>query len=70
RDLGALYLQAGAEAKARAALERAAALAPQDAETHFQLSRLYHRAGESALARKHLDLFQQLKNQREKGTTP
>lgn len=67
RDLGTLYLQTKADAKARAVLERAVTIAPQDAETHFQLSRLYNRLGESALAARHLELFRQLKIQREKG---
>jgi Flp pilus assembly protein TadD len=56
--------------KARALLERAVALSPQDAETHFQLSRVYNRVGESALATRHLELFQKLKSQREKVSTP
>lgn len=62
RDLGALYLQSSAEQKARAVLEKAVALAPADADTHFQLSRLYNLIGESALAKKHLETFQKLKN--------
>jgi len=63
RDLGALYLQTGAEAKARALLERAVSLNPQDADTHFQLSRLYNQTGESARAKQHLEIFQKLRNQ-------
>jgi Flp pilus assembly protein TadD len=70
RDLGALYSQAGEGAKARAALERAASLNPQDAETHFQLSRLYNRLGEAALAARHLEQFQKLKSQREQAPAP
>jgi Flp pilus assembly protein TadD len=66
RDLGALYLQTGAEAKARAVLERAVALKPDDPETHFLLSRLYNLMGDSTLARQHLSIFQRLKDQREK----
>ncbi|MEZ5426957.1 MAG: tetratricopeptide repeat protein [Pyrinomonadaceae bacterium] len=62
RDLGTVYLQSGAETKARAALEKAVALDPQDAETHFQLSRLYNLIGETELAKKHLKIFQELKN--------
>lgn len=61
RDLGATYLQTGAEQKARIVLEKAVALAPEDADTHFQLSRLYNLIGESALAKKHLEMFQTLK---------
>ena len=64
RDLGGLYLQTGAEMKARSVLERAVALNPKDAETHFLLSRLYNLIGESILARQHLALFQKLKAQK------
>jgi tetratricopeptide (TPR) repeat protein len=70
RDLGALYLQTNSDARARAALERAVALDAEDAETHFQLSRLYSRAGESALAERHLALFQKLKSAKEGGGVP
>lgn len=63
RDLGALYLQTGAEAKARIVLEKAVSLDPNDADTHFQLSRLYNLIGESALAKRHMEVFQKLKNQ-------
>ncbi len=62
RDLGALYLQSGAERQARFVLEKAVALAPNDADTHFQLSRLYNLIGESVLAKKHLETFQKLKS--------
>ncbi len=62
RDLGGSYLQSGAEDKARIVLEKAVALAPEDADTHFQLSRLYNLTGETALAKKHLEKFQTLKN--------
>lgn len=65
RDLGAVYLQSGAEQKARVVLEKAVALAPEDADTHFQLSRLYNLIGESALAKKHLEMFQKLKKSAE-----
>ena len=62
RDLGALYLQNGSEAKARTVLEQSVALNQTDADTHFQLSRLYNLIGESALAKRHFDFFQKLKN--------
>jgi tetratricopeptide (TPR) repeat protein len=61
RDLGAVYLQAGDDQKARTVLERAVAIDPSDADTHFQLSRLYNLIGEPDLAKKHLELFQKLK---------
>ncbi|CAA9384461.1 MAG: hypothetical protein AVDCRST_MAG74-737 [uncultured Pyrinomonadaceae bacterium] len=61
RDLGAIYLQSGAEAKARIALEKSAAINPNDADTHFQLTRLYNLIGEKDLAKKHLEMFQKLK---------
>jgi tetratricopeptide (TPR) repeat protein len=70
RDLGGLYLQNGDEAKARVTLERAVALNPEDAETHFLLSRAYSLTGERILARQHLDLFEKLKGQRKKLSTP
>ena len=62
RDLGAVYLQSGAETKARIVLEKSAAINPNDADTHFQLSRLYNLTGEKDLAKKHLEIFQKLKN--------
>ena len=67
RDLGAAYMQAGMESKARPALERSVALEPNDADTHFQLSRLYNLLGESELAKKHLEIFQKLKNPKKDG---
>ena len=68
RDLGAIYLQTGAEAKARIVLEKAAAISPNDADTHFQLGRLYNLAGETELAKKHLEIFRKLKNPVKSGT--
>lgn len=62
RDLGAVYLQSGAEQKAKNVLEKAVSLAPNDAETHFQLSRLYNLLGDGASAKKHLEMFQKLRN--------
>jgi tetratricopeptide (TPR) repeat protein len=62
RDLGTVYMQSGNEAKARVVLEKAVALDAADAETHFQLSRVYNILGERELAKKHLDIFQKLKN--------
>lgn len=62
RDLGSLYLQTNAEAKAQIVLEKAVALDPNDADTHFQLSRLYTLTGKSDLSKKHLELFQKLRN--------
>jgi tetratricopeptide (TPR) repeat protein len=67
RDLGAVYLQSGAEAQARTVLEKAVALNPNDADTHFQLSRLYNLTGERELAKKHLEIFQKLKNPKKEG---
>jgi len=61
RDLGALYLESGDDVKARAALERAASIAPKDGDTHFQLVRLYNRVGETELAKKHQEIFQSLR---------
>ncbi len=67
RDLGAVYLQTGAENKARVVLEKSAAINPNDADTHFQLSRLYNLIGMSDLARKHLEIFQKLRNPNKNG---
>lgn len=67
RDLGTVYLQAGEEAKARTVLEKSAALSPNDAETHFQLSRLYNLTGETELAKKHLEIFQKLRDPKKDG---
>ena len=67
RDLGAVYLQSGAETQARVVLEKAVALNPNDADTHFQLSRLYNLTGERELAKKHLEIFQKLKNPKKDG---
>jgi len=61
RDLGALYLDSGDDAKARSRLERAVALLPNDGDTHFQLTRLYNRIGETALAKQHQEIFQKLR---------
>jgi tetratricopeptide (TPR) repeat protein len=67
RDLGAVYLQTSNELKARPVLEKAVSLNPNDADTHFQLSRLYNLIGERELAKKHLDIFQKLKNPKKDG---
>ncbi len=67
RDLGAVYLQSGVETQARVVLEKAVALNPNDADTHFQLSRLYNLTGERELAKKHLEIFQKLKNPKKDG---
>lgn len=67
RDLGAVYLQSGAELKARVVLEKSVAINPNDADTHFQLSRLYNLTGETDLAKKHLEAFQKLKNAKQSG---
>lgn len=67
RDLGAAYMQAGAESKARIVLEKSVAIEPNDADAHFQLSRLYNLLGETELAKKHLAIFQKLKNPKKDG---
>jgi len=67
RDLGAVYLQLGAEIRARAVLEKSVAINPNDADTHFQLSRLYNLIKETDLAKKHLAIFQKLKNPNKNG---
>ncbi|MDQ3178889.1 MAG: tetratricopeptide repeat protein, partial [Acidobacteriota bacterium] len=67
RDLGALYLQTGAENKARIVLEKSVTINPNDADTQFQLSRLYNLIGQADLAKKHLEIFQKLKNPNKSG---
>ena len=67
RELGAVYLQSGAETKARTVLEKAFAIDPNDADTNFQLSRLYNLTGQTELAKKHLAIFQKLKNPKKDG---
>lgn len=67
RDLGAVYLQTAREAKARIVLEKAVRLNPNDADAHFQLSRAYSLLGEPELAKKHLKIFQDLKNPKMSG---
>lgn len=67
RDLGAVYLQSGAESKAQIVLEKSVAIDPNDADTHFQLSRLYNLIGQPELAKKHLEIFQKLKNPKKDG---
>lgn len=67
RDLGAVYLQSGAETKARTVLEKSVVINPNDADTHFQLSRLYNLIGETELAKKHLEIFQKLRNPKKDG---
>lgn len=67
RELGTVYLQTGAEAKARPLLEKAVLSNPNDAEAHFQLSRLYNVIGERELGKKHLEIFQKLRNPKKTG---
>lgn len=67
RDLGAVYLQSGAESKARSLLEKSVAINPNDSDTHFQLSRLYNLIGETDLAKRHLEIFQKLRNPNKTG---
>jgi tetratricopeptide (TPR) repeat protein len=62
RDLGTLYLETGDLVKARPLLEKAADLSPKDADTHFQLARLYSQIGEDDLAKKHQKIFRQLRD--------
>jgi hypothetical protein len=48
-------------------LEKSLALNEKDADTHFQLSRLYNLIGETDLAKKHLEIFQNLRNPKKDG---
>lgn len=67
KDLGAVYLQIGLENQARTVLEKSVSLDSADADTHFQLSRLYNLIGERELAKKHLEIFQKIKNPKKDG---
>lgn len=67
RELGVAHLQSGAEGKARPFLEKAAAVSPNDAEAHFQLSRLYNVIGERELAKQHFDIFRKLRQSKSDG---
>jgi hypothetical protein len=42
-------------------------LDPNNADAHFQLSRLYNIIGERDLAKKHLEIFQKLKSAKKGG---
>jgi tetratricopeptide (TPR) repeat protein len=70
--LGAIYLQSGDISGATHALEQAVALAPEDAQNHYQLALAYSRLGSSAKAKAQLDLYQQIKTKHAKdvGTQP
>lgn len=61
RELGTLQLQAGQTSAARASLEKAVSIDPTDANTHFQLSRLYNLIGETDLAKVHFEKYKELR---------
>jgi tetratricopeptide (TPR) repeat protein len=59
--LGALYLQAGKVPEAIHALEQAVALAPDQAQNHYQLAIAYARSRATDKAKGQLEIYQQMK---------
>jgi Tfp pilus assembly protein PilF len=59
-DLGAIYLQQQNYQKAKSALARAVTLAPQQADAHYQLGRLYRALGDQAAAKNEVRKAQDL----------
>jgi superkiller protein 3 len=67
-DAGTLYLQQGELEKASSALQASERADPTDPNTQYQLSLLYNRLGNADEARKHMDQFRSLK-QNKAGTS-
>jgi Tfp pilus assembly protein PilF len=59
-DLGAIYLQQKNFEMAKAALQRAVELAPQEPDAHYQLGRLYRALGDEVAAKNELQQAQKL----------
>ena len=59
-DLGAIYLQQKQYKEAKAALDRAIALDPNQADAHYQLGRLYQAQGNAAAAATELSKVREL----------
>lgn len=59
--LGALYLQAGKVPEAIHVLEQAVALAPDQAQNHYQLAIAYARSSATDKAKGQLEIYQQMK---------
>jgi Flp pilus assembly protein TadD len=62
--LGKILLSKGHAREAAEQLEAAARLAPEDANTHYQLGQAYQRLGRSDLAEQEFALFRKLKDTR------
>jgi tetratricopeptide (TPR) repeat protein len=60
-SLGTLYVQRGELEKAENVLQRGAAADPKDPDAEYQLSLLFNRAGNPAEARRHMERFRKLK---------
>jgi tetratricopeptide (TPR) repeat protein len=60
-DAGSLYLQAGDLEKSKLLLDAAESADATDSNTQYQLSLLYNRLGNADEARKHIDQFRSLK---------
>ena len=58
---GKILLARGSAAEAAEHLELAARLAPNDANTHYQLGQAYQRLGRTELAAREFDAYQRLK---------
>ena len=67
--LGKILLAEGEADAAVPHLEAAVRLSPEDASYHYQLAQAYRKLGRSALADRHLALFQSLK-EKARGRTP
>lgn len=67
--LGKVLLAGGDALAAVPHLEAAVRLSPEDPSYHYQLAQSYRRLGRSALAEKHLAMFQSLK-EKARGRTP
>ncbi len=65
-SLGTLYIQQGELEKAQDVLQRGAAADPRDPDAEYQLSLLFNRAGNPAEARRHMERFRKLKEEKDR----
>jgi len=65
--LGAAYRRQGKRAEALEALQKSIALNPNSYESRYLLARLYLETGQSDLARKHMAMFEQLRQREGRG---
>jgi tetratricopeptide (TPR) repeat protein len=64
--LGTLYVQQGELEKAQDVLQRGAAADPKDPDAEYQLSLLFKRTGNAAEARRHMERFRKLKEEKDR----